>query len=128
MVNYSNRNNTIGVKIRKIREIKNFSQEYVANKLSVSQSTYSNIENDKTPVTAKSLEQIALALEVTPAIIKGFDDQMVFESCSQPISFHSIHLPASEKEALYIELIQQLKERIRSLEAIIALKEDNLPD
>lgn len=123
MVNYSNRNNAIGIKIRKIREIKSFSQEYVANKLSISQSAYSNIENEKTPVTAKNLEQIAAILEVTPEIIKGFNDQMVFESCSQSVFLQATGISKPEKETLYLELIQQLKERIRSLEEIIALKD-----
>ncbi len=40
----------IGEKIRKIRTIKGFSQDYVSNLLSISQAAYSDIENNKSKV------------------------------------------------------------------------------
>lgn len=113
----------IGLKIRKVREIKSFSQEYVANKLSVSQSAYSNIENGKTPVTSENLKTIAEILEVTPEVIEGFNDQVVFNSCSQSGQFNTYNISTLEKDELFQEVITQLKERIRNLEEIIALKD-----
>lgn len=38
---------SLGLNIRKIRELKDFSQQYIADKLSISQSSYSDIENGK---------------------------------------------------------------------------------
>lgn len=112
----------IGLKIRKVREIKSFSQEYVANKLSISQSAYSNIENGKTPITDENLNTIASILEVNPEVIKGFNDQVVFNSCSQSGQFNTyISNPVEKVEQLYEEVVLQLKERIRHLEEIIAL-------
>ncbi len=115
----------IGLKIRKVREIKNFSQEYVANKLSISQSAYSNIENGKTSITNENLTAIATVLDVTPEVIEGFNDQVVFNSCSQSgyINTNNITNPIEKIESLYEEVISQLKERIRNLEEIIALKD-----
>lgn len=116
---------TIGLKIRKVREIKNFSQEYVANKLSISQSAYSNIENGKTSITNENLTDIATILDVTPEVIEGFNDQVVFNSCSQSgyINTNNITNPVEKIENLYEEVISQLKERISNLEEIIALKD-----
>lgn len=43
----------IGEKLRKIRTIEGFSQEYVSEKLNISQAAYSDIENNKTKITWK---------------------------------------------------------------------------
>ena len=51
--------------IRKMRHQKGHSQEYMADKLNISQKTYSNIENDKCPLTLTMLEKIAAVLEVS---------------------------------------------------------------
>ena len=44
----------IGEKIRKIRTLKGLSQDYMAEKLKISQPAYSDIENNKTKVRLKS--------------------------------------------------------------------------
>jgi transcriptional regulator with XRE-family HTH domain len=48
-----------GQNIRAIRELRNYTQDYVAGQLRVSIPTYSNIETGKTEVTLSRLEQIA---------------------------------------------------------------------
>ena len=73
----------IGYKIRKVREIKNLSQSYMADKLSISQSSYSDIENCKTKISEEKLNEIARVLEVDSETIKNFNDQVVFNACSQ---------------------------------------------
>jgi len=54
----------IGNNIKQIRELKNFSQEYIAGKIEVSQSTYSRIEKGTTPIKIDTLQRIAEVLEV----------------------------------------------------------------
>jgi transcriptional regulator with XRE-family HTH domain len=49
----------IGNNIRQIRELKNFSQEYMANEFDLSQASYSKIENSQVTPKIDSLEQIA---------------------------------------------------------------------
>ena len=44
--------------IRKIRIEKNYSQEYLASKLNISQSYYGRIENGKTSLNLKTLKEI----------------------------------------------------------------------
>ncbi len=119
---------SIGLKIRKVREIKNFNQSYVADKLSVSQSAYSDLENGKIRVTEKKLQEIANVLEVTPEIIEGFSDALIFNSCSQSGQYNTYNIKEIQKEELYCEVIFQLKERIKNLEEIVLLKDKLLKD
>ena len=51
--------------IRKIREEKNFSQEYMATRLNISQNTYSKLELGYTALTVERLIQIAAILEIS---------------------------------------------------------------
>ncbi|MEO3406404.1 helix-turn-helix transcriptional regulator [Mucilaginibacter sp. CAU 1740] len=51
--------------IRKIREEKNFSQEYMATRLHISQNTYSKLELGYTALTVERLIQIAAILEIS---------------------------------------------------------------
>ncbi len=59
------RGNIIGKKIRTIRELKGYSQEYVAGKLDIAQNTYSKIESNQTKLNTDTLERIAEILEVS---------------------------------------------------------------
>lgn len=115
----------IGYKIRKVREIKNLSQKYMADKLSVSQSHYSDIENCKTEISDEKLEEIARVLEVNTDTIKNFNDQVVFNACSQSgyYNTNNIHVPIEKIENLYKEIIKakdqyisQLQKEIESLQ------------
>ena len=53
-----------GTKIRKQRQTKGYSQDYMASQLGISQNAYSKIESDQTNVKANTLERIAEILEV----------------------------------------------------------------
>jgi len=50
--------------IRKVREYRNYTQEYLAAKLNISQNAYSKIELGYTKITVERLFQIAYVLEV----------------------------------------------------------------
>jgi len=54
----------IGNNIKQIRELKNYTQEYVADEIEVSQSTYSRIENGTAPIKIDTLQRIAEVLDV----------------------------------------------------------------
>lgn len=69
-----NKIKTVAVNIRKIRESKNYTQDYLAAKLAISQNAYSKIELGYTKITVERLFQIAQILEVNPVdliIING---------------------------------------------------------
>ena len=56
--------NNIGNNIKTFRELKNYSQEYMAEALGVTQATLSRIENGHTQVKMDRLQHIAEFLEV----------------------------------------------------------------
>jgi transcriptional regulator with XRE-family HTH domain len=51
--------------IRKFREMRNYSQEYVAGKMGISQNAFSKIENNITQLTVSHIRQISAILEVS---------------------------------------------------------------
>lgn len=115
----------LGLKIKKVRELKNFTQEYVAKELGVSQSTYSGYESLDADVTPDLLDKIAVILNVKPEQIEKFDEQIIFNN--NTISDNSSiienycntinqHIIDSEIEKLYKKNIQLLEEKVRALE------------
>ncbi len=55
---------TIGNRIRKLREFRNFTQEYMALKLNISVTAYGDIERDKVAVNVKRVQEIARILDI----------------------------------------------------------------
>ncbi|MCD0480834.1 helix-turn-helix domain-containing protein, partial [Chryseobacterium sp. LC2016-29] len=56
---------TLGEKLKKARINKNFTQEYLAEMLNISQKTYSNFENDKSKPGFSQVEEMAKVLDVS---------------------------------------------------------------
>ena len=56
---------TIGDKIRKVRELRGYKQEYVAGQLGLSITAYGNIVRGDSRLSFERLEQIARVLEVS---------------------------------------------------------------
>lgn len=52
-----------GTIIRQYRELRNYSQDYVAKKMSISQNAYSKIENNITQLTVKHIKLLSSILE-----------------------------------------------------------------
>jgi transcriptional regulator with XRE-family HTH domain len=106
------------IKIKQIRELKNVSQEFIANKLGLSIRAYSKIETGETQLTINRLNEISKALGVDPIEVLGFDDRQVFNNCKQEGNYNTIgttHLNFPEK------LMQQYEKTIAVLEDEIKL-------
>lgn len=58
------RTKAVAANIRKIREYRNYTQDYLAAKLEISQNAYSKIELGYSNITLQRLIHIALILEV----------------------------------------------------------------
>lgn len=52
----------IGENIRKLSELKNYSQDYMANELDMVQKTYSNIETAGNKITVETILRVAKVL------------------------------------------------------------------
>ncbi|MDT3403561.1 helix-turn-helix domain-containing protein [Mucilaginibacter terrae] len=69
---------SVATNIRKIREYRNYTQEYLAVKLDISQNAYSKIELGYTKITLERLFQIAQILEVDVIeLIKANDNEVM---------------------------------------------------
>ena len=66
-------NETIALNIKKARLDRNYSQEYVAGRLDISQNAYSKIELGHTKITVDRLSAIAEILELNLAKLIGID-------------------------------------------------------
>ena len=64
----------IADKIRRARNAKGFSQEYVAEALGMSQSAYSKIELKKTKIDFNFLQEIAQVLELSTSELISYGD------------------------------------------------------
>jgi|SRR5690606_264866 len=67
-------------KIRNIRELKNLTQEFMAEKLGISQAAYSKIENGATKVSFEKLQDIAKIMGVKVEDIQSFETDKYFHS------------------------------------------------
>jgi transcriptional regulator with XRE-family HTH domain len=72
----------IGEKIKKFRELKNYTQEYMADKLAISQNAYSKIERSETDVAYSRVESISKILDVDVLDIIGFDEKKLLFTIS----------------------------------------------
>lgn len=117
----------LGYNIKKIRELKNISQEYMANNLKISQSSYSDLENNKTKLSTERLEKIAELLEINLNELFNFSDKNVFNNTFKEaskgifnIDVEKVILESFEFERVaYKENIKQMSEQIEYLKGII---------
>ncbi|TAE73125.1 MAG: helix-turn-helix domain-containing protein [Bacteroidetes bacterium] len=70
----------VGEKIKKIREFRNFTQDYMAKQLDITQAGYSRIEANLVDIPFSRIEQIAKVLNVSLVEIVGFDGKNIFNS------------------------------------------------
>ena len=68
--------------IRKIREFRNYTQDYLAVKLHISQNAYSKIELGYSSITLSRLIQVAEILEVDLEDIINTDDDELMQKLS----------------------------------------------
>lgn len=74
-------------KIRKIREIKGFSQEYMASKRSILQRSQSKIENNDPKIDWAKIEIISKILDSDSIDSLSLDDNLFFNNYSQSGKF-----------------------------------------
>lgn len=103
---------TLGDKLKKARISKNFTQEYLADLLNVSQKTYSNFENDKSKPDFQQVEHIAKALEVSVLDFLSGDNITINSTNGDHSGFiYQNQFPEKLVEQ-YEERIKELKEQI----------------
>lgn len=114
----------IGYNLKKLRELRNFTQAHMAKALKVTQSTYCRYENNELYVTEKVLEELSLILGISPQAILKFDTEKLFEYIEMITKSYDYHT-AKEIE-LYEELVHSLKKENEQLQNIVKLLRQNL--
>lgn len=113
---------TTGKKIRKFRELRNFTQGYVAERLGISQSNYARIESEDIGLSEERLLKIAEILDTDKESILGFDDKYVFNITNAQNSNNGVvhqYQISPEIKKLYEDKIRLLEEKIKELEGKI---------
>lgn len=121
MTKFTRKMNKVGFKIKKLRELKDLSQEYMAKELNLSQQSYSRLERGETQINYERLEKIADILKMKLEDITSFDENMVFNNInSQHINNGHIYQMVSNNERkLFEDRIKHLEEEITFLRSII---------
>lgn len=104
----------VGTNIRKIRELRGFSQEYISQQLEISQRQLSRIENNETDISISKLEAISTVLNVTITQLLGFDEKFIFQNCENAFGNNQNYYAFSDKER------EQYETRISHLEKEIS--------
>ncbi|MBL7803424.1 MAG: helix-turn-helix transcriptional regulator [Saprospiraceae bacterium] len=97
---------TIHEKIRSIRMLRQFTQEYMADQLGISTKSYGKIENGITRLTMHRLGQIAAVLQLEPEAILAFNEEQSLNNPPQ----NKMSLPKGDTpvSATTIELYERL--------------------
>jgi transcriptional regulator with XRE-family HTH domain len=115
----------ISSNIRKVRESKNYSQEFMAVRLGVSQNVYSRMEQGLAKIEIERLLQISEILETSISDLIGAKDrQTVNITNNQTVNGNvSNNTPINEVKSLhekqielYVTIIEEKDKRIKSLE------------
>jgi len=102
------------LRIKKIREYRNYTQQYMADSLELSQNAYCKIENGTTKLTIDRLETIANILDVPVESILSSEKQTFNIERNERIYGHIENLYEANKELLekQIALLQQQNEHL----------------
>jgi transcriptional regulator with XRE-family HTH domain len=112
----------IGTKIKKLRELKNLTQEHMASVIGVTQSAYSRLELGETEITYSKLARIADELGMKPEDVISFNESMVFNVMHNQTGNGLIiqnNTLVNEERDLYKLQIETLKEEVAYLKKII---------
>lgn len=112
----------IGTKIKKLRELKNLTQEHMATVIGVTQSAYSRLEMGETEITYSKLERIAGELGMKPEEVIAFNESMVFNVMHNQTGNGLIiqnNALINEERDLFKQQIETLKEEVAYLKKIL---------
>jgi transcriptional regulator with XRE-family HTH domain len=112
----------IGHKIKKLRELRNLTQEHMAASIGLTQGAYSRMELGETEITYSKLEKISAELGMKPEDVIAFNESMVFNVMNNQtgngLVINNNQLSEGDKY-LYQQQIDLLKEEIVYLKSIL---------
>lgn len=114
-------NNVLSKNIRKHREIKGYSQEYMAQELDITQSSYAKLENDSTKITVERLFNISKLLEMEITELLDLKNQTIYNQRFNDNShnYQEIQHLHQENKEVYQELLKVKDEQIALLKELL---------
>ena len=109
----------IGDKIKKLRELKNYTQQYMAEEMDLSLSGYGKIERNETDISISRLEKIAKILNTDVSSILNFDDKHIFNITDNKQANISLGDQNINQMEIIEKIISIYKEEIQFLKDII---------
>jgi transcriptional regulator with XRE-family HTH domain len=105
--------------IKKLRNLKGFTQEQMALNIGMKTRNYIDLENDISkdiPIT--QLHMIAQTLEMSLASLVGFDEKVLFDNCKAEGTYaaNCVHYTIHETSKLHEKVHQEKDARIAFLE------------
>lgn len=120
---------SISERIKSLRVSKNYSQEYMATQLNISQRAYSKLENSEIKMDMDKLNKIAEVFEMDPA-------ELISNDSNQTNNFHNyktitnavVNHYVKSQDAFQMEIVKLLKDEIFSLRSQIQHKDEIIRD
>ncbi|MBX3101666.1 MAG: helix-turn-helix transcriptional regulator [Bacteroidetes bacterium] len=112
--------NAIGNKIRMVRELRGYSQEYMADRMGISQTSYSRLESEATDLTLSRLDQVANVLEINPMDLLAMEEKFIFQNNT------NCGIAAYNHGSFTMNDIKSLEDKIKQLENRLTLQEELL--
>jgi transcriptional regulator with XRE-family HTH domain len=113
--------NSVGKKIKKLRELRNYTQSYMAIELDITQQGYSKIEKEGR-LTVDQLDRIASILNVDSAYILNFDEEQLLKNSHKPLYSEALkdtkEMSKSTDPKFYAEMIMLLRKEVDCLYAL----------
>lgn len=115
-------------KIKNIRELKDFTQEYMAEQLGITQAAYSKIETGQTKLTPNKISDIAEIFDMDASDLMAYDMQKYFNSFNNvKVSNNGSTITQDETiKNLYDEVVALHKDKITLLEKLLNSTERDL--
>lgn len=112
----------VGKNIKQLRELRNFTQQYMAEHLNMSVGGYSKIESDQTDITLSRIEQIAEVLETELSTILNFDAKNIFNQCNNNNSFVTGTVQTQNNNENILDYLNDIQAQVASLKKEIFKK------
>jgi transcriptional regulator with XRE-family HTH domain len=112
-------------KLRILREVHDYTQEYVAGVLDISQNTYSLIEKGESKLTIDRLEKLANLYRMNLTDLINLNEQTYINTIthSQGVCSQNVHISSSvkdEERELFKSTIERLEKENDRLHSLIA--------
>jgi transcriptional regulator with XRE-family HTH domain len=119
----------VKARIKKLRELKGFTQAQLAERLGMTPRNYQNLENGEKDISFAELQIIANALEMSVAGVVGFDEKMVFNNCKvdgNSANYNNYIMNTTEK--IYDKILLEKDKYIENLEKQINRQDKQLDE